>query len=1677
MPGVRIDNWKGLATAISPYVLAPGATVRQSNLQIKRPGEIRQRPGMEAVYSAVDYAQVLGMYRVTNGVKAADDLILCAKLNDNQTFIRYQSILDSNSENSWVAGPSTTVTTTAEVGPTFAEDRFGRIFVFQGDGASPLVINRSTKLAKTAGLEAPTVAPSVTPSGNGYFIERVDVVSGGGSYWAAPPIIIQAGGARVRDARLKAIVQGGSIVAVDVIDGGSGYQTPPTLVVDESTVKGVGFRGYGVIGVDPGIQGFEPVFTTTGTITHNSNQLTNVSNASLFRTGARVSATGIPSGSTVTNVAGSTVTISNAATVSGGGSTVGATLTVNEGALTAGYNSAKPNCFSTSTSSPSVAYGFGTTVTITGTQMTVTNSVTLNRLQVGAVVEGGTIPAGTTIQAVDVTTGLVTLSAAPTQNYNAGTTPSSLVVAITQAAPATYDSTADRYTALIPLTNTTNVTSGAATSGVGASARVQFSQYTVSLANQITSTTAEDSTWPVKYSTFFGTSTNNLGTPSDYYYNTDDMTVGPNGSTVADAYWAYWFPRNNEDYFAALTPGLTWKFHSRVPRALQWTSTTTTIVNGSTFQQKNYSYIYADAYLLDFGSISLRYYTGSRAELETGTDVESKWVWVTVPVQVNAVGRPFIDVELQPAKKTSTTDYVQYSGFQKPTVRFYLTYCPSSWVSTVGDNEVNVGWRRSNAGTRSQDATTNTHKGWWCAGAATTGVSSKPIVDFAQGSLANSAAGINASTCEVRVSGAGMEQGTFFAVQFDQVNAALPAFGAYGNAYWQTNNGTTSTNGTKYTPATGNPASAPADYSTLDKNPVSPAWNDEYNSVINPSRLTKSFSQYRVRFYFWANTVVSGQLGPPGNVVGKPSVDVVGSGYKTGDRGEFTLRQRSDLTATAAFANGDKYTFTAQKITDPSATNTIASVVVSSGGTNYYGSPKLKYTGTGFGLSMDAVVSGGAITSVNVQSGGGGFTTSPLVYADSETAQLIPVMRPAMRGTYRCAYRYADWSLTEVGQVQVTTVAGSVNATVDSAAAIDTDFVIESNNTQFMSRVVSKTATAITLSRPATATGTATAIVRDMTKPIAYSNFSPIVDVDTTTFAAVPNPTAMVWSLPSVQPPSRATIVEFYRTSGDESLVFYRLEQYGKVSGNSVSIVGTDTMTDEDLFNPSRPFYAALPVVLPNGGLNAFRFGVPRSDMHVCAAYGDRLWYGVSTSGQNSNSVFFSVYDEFESCPPEYEIAIQNNQKSTDSLTGLVPFGNYLLCMQNAHCYGLSYNTSPDVDASVQLLANRGMLAQSCHDLFDDNIYVMDERGIYVMDRSGNVQSLSDQIRNWFDNGLLDLTYRRRFFVKVDQRNSVLRAFVVTKGSGATSPNMAFCYHVDLKVWWTESWPNGLTCAVDFRKSFLEQDQPIYGAVDGDIYRAGGLTDYSYRALRSVTVTNGGSGYTTPPTVTVSAGQSGCGAQFTPVVQNGKVVEILIDEPGFGYGTLTAGVLNQSVSLTISPPASGTTATATAQCDPLTLAPSVYPEFSVFYAVKTGAMELVNDGNANTKDALQDRSVSVIYRPTATNSELCLREYFNNSAQPRSNVMPRDRGTGFVHDTTGAKTKLNMSATRSALGTATGVAKAQFAGRNYSDMGGADRHVAVELSGASVPVLDGGELPSEVLLYGLEVNGVLGGGD
>ena len=84
-----------------------------------------------------------------------------------------------------------------------------------------------------------------------------------------------------------------------------------------------------------------------------------------------------------------------------------------------------------------------------------------------------------------------------------------------------------------------------------------------------------------------------------------------------------------------------------------------------------------------------------------------------------------------------------------------------------------------------------------------------------------------------------------------------------------------------------------------------------------------------------------------------------------------------------------------------------------------------------------------------------------------------------------------------------------------------------------------------------------------------------------------------------------------------------------------------------------------------------------------------------------------------------------------------------------------------------------------------------------------------------------------------------------------------------------------------------------------------------YQSVDTITVTNGGSGYTTAPTVTIAApaGPSGITATAFASILNGSVTEITLITSGSQY--------TSTPSITISAPGSGTTAIATATTAPI----------------------------------------------------------------------------------------------------------------------------------------------------------------
>lgn len=558
------------------------------------------------------------------------------------------------------------------------------------------------------------------------------------------------------------------------------------------------------------------------------------------------------------------------------------------------------------------------------------------------------------------------------------------------------------------------------------------------------------------------------------------------------------------------------------------------------------------------------------------------------------------------------------------------------------------------------------------------------------------------------------------------------------------------------------------------------------------------------------------------------------------------------------------------------------------------------------------------------------------------------------------------------------------------------------------------------------------------------SNLSPVKEVD-----AKEGATSIAWSASA--PSGRAKKVELWRSTSNEATTLYRA-----YVGSAITFL--DDLTDEELRDPDRDGYAAMPIVLPNGELNAMRFTPPPSDMAVVVRFQDRFWYGVDTGGKAPNTLYFSEVDEPESVPVENEIILQQNARDSDSVRALIPYGSTLLMMQARHAFSLSFVRQPLVDAQVSPIAYRGALNQRCWDIYGGVCYVLDQYGVYSISPAGEAQGLSEQIDSLFREAI-DFGKSVWNFLIVDAKTKVLRAFVAFKEDSSNGrPTRALCYSLETKAWWIERYPHQINSGTQVRLSNGDF-RCVYGATGGAYLLGEGNADAGRGAVVAVKLTNGGRGYRTPPKITAvsqsvtSEGGGGIGAEFEAAINSeGSVASIFIKNPGYGYGNGT---------LEIAPPndpndPSPVRATATFTASPINADTPLFPT----YRYKSGCAEYASDSQDPKAAAASTRHISVMYEPQSAPCDVSMRLYYNNAAAPRGNVAGRNRGAGFSHSPSDMGARLDMGAAANS----TGVSRALYSGRTVDDMHGADRNVAVELTGAS-------KAPEPVVFYSLDIYG------
>jgi hypothetical protein len=456
------------------------------------------------------------------------------------------------------------------------------------------------------------------------------------------------------------------------------------------------------------------------------------------------------------------------------------------------------------------------------------------------------------------------------------------------------------------------------------------------------------------------------------------------------------------------------------------------------------------------------------------------------------------------------------------------------------------------------------------------------------------------------------------------------------------------------------------------------------------------------------------------------------------------------------------------------------------------------------------------------------------------------------------------------------------------------------------------------------------------------SSISDLVEVDIPTVSDT-----LTWSFSHYGLDDRVHAMELWRSSADQAVALFRVATILR-SAPEFSGTYADTLSDPSLQDAKRDGFAVMPIILPSGQVNARRFGVLPGDFAVAAMFQDRAWFAVDTSGDRPNSLLYSEIDEPESVPDENELVLQENTLEPDRIVGLIPLGSQLLIAQSTHLYALSYVAQPVIDASMMLVAYRGMLNSRCGDVLAGVAVVADSYGMYAFD-GNNTEAISVPVDNYWRDGIIDFSKSSQFHVRADSATMTVRFFYCRSADSA--PVRALCYCMATKAWWEETYPVAVTASC--HSVIGSRSAVISGTASGALLKTSGLTD------------------------------------------------------------------------------SGT---------------------SVPYSVLTGNLPLANEPN---------RAVTLLYKPTASTASINLGLHYNNSSTARANAVLSDPGSGFV--ASGTYATLNMSKTRSALGDASGLATAPYSGRVDDRSAGADRHIAINLSGE--------QSADAVVLYGATVNG------
>lgn len=141
--------------------------------------------------------------------------------------------------------------------------------------------------------------------------------------------------------------------------------------------------------------------------------------------------------------------------------------------------------------------------------------------------------------------------------------------------------------------------------------------------------------------------------------------------------------------------------------------------------------------------------------------------------------------------------------------------------------------------------------------------------------------------------------------------------------------------------------------------------------------------------------------------------------------------------------------------------------------------------------------------------------------------------------------------------------------------------------------------------------------------------------------------------------------------------------------------------------------------------------------------------------------------------------------------------GPYLFIVENRHLHRMTFGQSPAIDGGIFEVSNRGTVNNRCHVAVGENVYFLDEQGIWAY--TGNEDSmLSETIQDIFrtqsrSRWRVNWNFKKAFHCVFFQPQEVIRWFVCLDGN--TRPHHCVAYSIPLKRFWIEEFNRPITAS------------------------------------------------------------------------------------------------------------------------------------------------------------------------------------------------------------------------------------------------------------------------------------------